>query len=62
MNENNDKEQTNISEAHVRKSQLEAKVSFRRVASVFRDPNQLSVFDEEHSESEDRWITIDSLS
>jgi uncharacterized DUF497 family protein len=34
------------------------KVSFRRAATVFRDPNQLSIYDEEHSEAEDRWITI----
>lgn len=34
------------------------KVSFRRAATVFRDPNQLSIYDEEHSQEEDRWITI----
>jgi uncharacterized DUF497 family protein len=34
------------------------KVSFRRAATVFRDPNQLSIYDEEHSEHEERWITI----
>jgi uncharacterized protein len=33
-------------------------VSFRQVASIFLDPNQLSTFDEEHSEKEDRWITL----
>ena len=33
-------------------------VSFRHAATVFRDPNQLSLFDEEHSEDEDRWITL----
>ena len=33
-------------------------VSFRRGASIFRDPNQLSLYDEEHSEKEDRWITM----
>ena len=33
-------------------------VSFRRGASVFRDPNQLSLYDEEHSETEDRWVTM----
>jgi uncharacterized DUF497 family protein len=25
---------------------------------VFRDPNQLSIYDEEHSEQEDRWVTM----
>jgi len=34
------------------------KVAFRQAATVFRDPNQLSIYDEEHSEFEDRWITI----
>jgi uncharacterized DUF497 family protein len=43
------KEKTNISKH---------KVSFRRAATVFRDPNQLSIYDEEPSEYEDRWITI----
>ena len=33
-------------------------VNFRRAASVFRDPNQLSLFDDEHSEEEDRWLTL----
>ncbi len=40
--------------ANVRKHGL----SFRRAASVFRDPNQLSIYDEEHSDDEERWITI----
>lgn len=34
------------------------KVSFRQAASIFLDPNQLSIFDEEHSDEEDRWITL----
>jgi uncharacterized DUF497 family protein len=34
------------------------KVGFERAAGVFRDPNLLSIPDEEHSESEERWITI----
>jgi uncharacterized DUF497 family protein len=33
-------------------------VAFRRAVTVFRDPNQLSIYDEEHSEGEDRWVTI----
>jgi uncharacterized protein len=33
-------------------------VSFRRAATVFRDPNHLSIYDEEHSAHEDRWITL----
>ncbi|QQS33125.1 MAG: BrnT family toxin [Acidobacteriota bacterium] len=33
-------------------------VSFERAATVFRDPNLLSIPDEEHSEKEERWITI----
>ena len=34
------------------------KVSFSRAATVFRDLNQLSVYDEGHSDHEDRWITM----
>ncbi len=34
------------------------KVSFEDSASVFRDKNMISVFDDEHSESEDRRVTI----
>ena len=34
------------------------KVSFERAASIFRDPNLLSIPDDEHSEYEERWITI----
>ncbi|MCP4361765.1 MAG: BrnT family toxin [Chloroflexi bacterium] len=34
-------------------------VTFRRATTVFRDPNQVSIYDEDHStENEDRWITI----
>ena len=33
-------------------------VSFRLAATVFRDPLQLSIYDEEHSQQEDRWITL----
>lgn len=34
------------------------KVSFRQAATIFRDPNQLSIYDEEQSEEEERWITM----
>jgi len=33
-------------------------VAFDEAATVFRDPQALSMFDPDHSESEDRWITI----
>lgn len=33
-------------------------VSFDRATSIFRDPHLLSISDESHSESEERWITI----
>lgn len=33
------------------------KVSFQRAAEVFKDPHAISIFDEEHSQEEDRWIT-----
>ncbi len=46
---NSTKEQQNI-----RKHRM----SFRQAATIFRDPNQLSIDDEEHSEDEERWITL----
>ena len=33
-------------------------VSFQRAATVFNDPHSISVFDDEHSVDEDRWITM----
>ena len=44
------KENKNIRKHHV---------SFRRATAIFRDPSQVSIYDEEHStKDEDRWITI----
>ena len=33
-------------------------VSLRLAASVFRDPLALTIFDEDHSDDEERWITL----
>ena len=33
-------------------------INFRRASTIFRDPFQLSIYDEEHSNDEDRWITM----
>lgn len=33
-------------------------IGFERAATIFRDPNILSIPDEEHSESEERWLTM----
>ncbi len=33
-------------------------VSFDSAATVFLDPNALSVFDEDHSGKDERWITM----
>ncbi len=33
-------------------------VSFEEASEVFLDPLQLSLFDEEHSEQEERWVTL----
>lgn len=33
-------------------------ISFEQATSVFRDPNALTLFDEEHSDNENRWITL----
>lgn len=34
------------------------KVSFDEAATVFKDSEALSIFDPDHSENEDRWITM----
>lgn len=34
------------------------RISFRQAATIFRDPNQLSIYDQEHSQEEERWITM----
>ena len=39
---------------NIRKHQM----SFQRASTVFRDPNQISIYDEDHSEDENRWVTI----
>lgn len=33
-------------------------VSFQKAATIFNDPNQISIFDDEHSDSETRWVTV----
>ena len=33
-------------------------VHFEQATHVFRDPRAISVFDEAHSKTEDRWVTI----
>jgi uncharacterized DUF497 family protein len=34
------------------------KINFESAVSVFKDKNAISIFDEKHSQHEDRWITI----
>ena len=35
------------------------RVTFEQAAAVFRDPRMLTLYDDEHSESqEDRWVTL----
>lgn len=34
------------------------KISFEEAATVFRDPEALTIFDPDHSGNEDRWLTI----
>lgn len=33
-------------------------INFRRASKIFLDPFAITIFDEEHSQNEDRWITI----
>ncbi|HHT9126499.1 MAG TPA: BrnT family toxin [Candidatus Brocadiia bacterium] len=34
------------------------KVSFERATSIFLDSRAITIFDEEHSKGEDRWVTM----
>ena len=34
------------------------KISFEDATNVFKDKNMISIFDEKHSQDEERWITI----
>ncbi len=33
-------------------------ITFERAATVFNDPRALTIFDESHSNDEDRWVTL----
>ena len=44
--------------AKARENAKKHRVTFDRAATVFLDPNALSLFDEQHSEDEERWITL----
>ena len=41
-----------------RQNARQHRVTFERAATVFLDPNALSVFDEQHSQDEERWVTL----
>ena len=45
-----------------RANQKKHGVSFEQGTEVFRDPLAISVFDEDHSTDEDRWITLGATS
>lgn len=44
--------------AKARQNYRKHKVRFERAAEIFLDPFMLSIFDAEHSLTEDRWVTI----
>ena len=37
---------------------LKHKVTFEKAATVFKDPKAVSIFDIDHSQYEERWITL----
>lgn len=45
-----------------RANQKKHGVSFEQGTEVFRDPLAVSIFDEDHSAEEDRWITLGATS
>ena len=44
--------------AKARQNARRHRVTFERAATVFLDPNASSLFDAEHSQHEERWITL----
>ncbi len=42
----------------VRANLKKHQVSFRLATAVFNDPLAVTIFDEEHSDNEERWVTI----
>lgn len=41
-----------------RSNQHKHGVSFQLATTVFRDPLALTIYDDEHSENEERWVTL----
>ena len=41
-----------------RRNRRKHSVSFEEGATGFRDPRAASLYDDEHSETEDRWVTL----
>jgi len=41
-----------------RSNQIKHGVGFEEAATIFKDPRALSIFDDEHSTNEDRWVTM----
>ncbi len=41
-----------------RSNQRKHDVSFQLATTVFRDPLALTIYDDEHSENEERWVTL----
>jgi hypothetical protein len=46
--------------AKARQNAKQHRVTFERGATVFKDPNALSLFDEEHSDEEEGGLPLDS--
>jgi len=44
--------------AKARQNRRKHNVTFEQGATVFRDPRAASLYDEEHSETEERWLTL----
>ncbi len=44
--------------AKARQNMQKHRYNFRAAMTVFRDPNQQTTYDSQHSNLEDRWITI----
>jgi uncharacterized protein len=44
--------------AKARANRSKHRVAFEQACTVFRDLNAITIYDEEHAEDEDRWVTL----
>jgi uncharacterized DUF497 family protein len=49
---------SNWDPAKARANRSKHRIGFEQACTVFRDPNALTIYDDEHADDEERWVTI----